>query len=88
MQDVPVATHVILMFDCCRGTASLEMSAPPPTAAGPSFQLTIRPSELSDLKNADLKNTYIFHATLPNQVSFRSNLLGLKIVQFIDYCSS
>ena len=31
-------------------------------------QLSVKPSRLGDLKNADLKNSYTFHATLPNQV--------------------
>ena len=30
-------------------------------------QLSVKPPKLGDLKNADLKNSYTFHATLPNQ---------------------
>ena len=76
-------THVILIFDCCRGRESIEMSAPvkpPPTfqvntpqvldtfICSFHIQLSVKPSRLGDLKNADLKNSYTFHATLPNQV--------------------
>ena len=63
-QNIPVNTHVILLFDCCRGKKSVEMANVIP----PRFQLHIKPSELDDLKNVDLKNSYTFHATLPNQV--------------------
>ena len=56
-------THKILIFDCCRGKKSLEMGS------GPSFQLKVMQSELSDLKNAEFKNSYALHATLPDQVS-------------------
>ena len=64
---MPVDTHVIMMFDCCRGSSSREMSGPA-APGSPPFRLSVRPSELADLKNADLKNSYTFHATLPNQV--------------------
>ena len=65
-QGVPEETHVILIFDCCRGSGDIEMNSSSTTST--SFQLTVRPSELSALKNRDFKNSYIFHVTLPHQV--------------------
>ena len=63
---MPEDTHVILIFDCCRGSGNVEMN--PSATTSTSFQLTVRPSQLGGLKNRDFKNSYIFHATLPNQV--------------------
>merc|ERR1712130_401630 len=79
-KGVPVETHVILIFDCCRGKESTEMSMPfkPP----PTFQLSVKPSRLGDLKNADLKNSYTFHATLPNQVAWCDKGEGTKFSRF------
>ena len=58
-------THAIAIFDCCRGKMSQEMMG-----TGPHFQLSIVSTDrdLSKLKNAEMKNSYILHATLPNQV--------------------
>jgi len=79
-KETPVETHVILIFDCCRGRESIEMSTPfrPP----PTFQLSVKPSRLGDLKNADLKNSYTFHATLPNQVAWCDEGEGTKFSRF------
>ena len=59
-----MSTHVIMLFDCCRGSKA----TPQAVAQTPGFQLNVRPSVLSHLRNSDLKNSYIFHATLPHQV--------------------
>ena len=71
---MPVKTHVIIVFDCCRGKKCIEMGS------GPNFQLTVKPSELCALKNADFKNSYILHATLPHQV-----LLTVMTKQLLYY---
>lgn len=76
-KDIPVETHVILVFDCCRGNQSIEMATPIKT-----FQLSVKPPKLGDLKNADLKNSYTFHATLPNQVAWCNDDLGTKFSRF------
>ena len=34
------------------------------------FRLTVQPSELAGLKNAEFKNSYTLHATLPHQVKY------------------
>ena len=64
MQDISESTHMIMLFDCCRGKKATTQAV----AQAPRFQLSVGPSALSHLKNSDLKNSYIFHATLPHQV--------------------
>jgi len=65
-------THVIAIFDCCRGKNNLEIALidPKPLEQPPSFHLKVLCPELAQLKNSKYKNSYIFHATLPHQVAW------------------
>ena len=71
MQGISESIHVIMLFDCCRG----KKASPQAVVQPPRFQLSVEPSVLSNLRNPDLKNSYIFHATLPHQVAKAYNPL-------------
>jgi len=82
-------THVIAIFDCCRGTNNLEMALidpkpQPEPQPKPAFRLKVLCPELAQLKNSNYKNSYIFHATLPHQVAWceKDPLAGTKFSKY------